>query len=277
LNDGVRRWASVEFTEDPSLRAEQSLVTALAVRSTDRRLFKRGVLSGQLLQEMKSDERAFTRASLHMAHAPFNDEFKKFVLQSEARLVDDEQAVRDVLNWVRFTQADIESSRDGMPAEGLGLKRLDLVTFRLLKNHPRILPWLKKLGMSSQMRASLGKQVDSSASLICVSVRSKDRHDLIEAGQLMFRAWLRLNGASFGVQPMTLSSLGLYASLTGIEASAFPARWKSHFKSGETAFRKAFGMTANEIPAWMLRTGLSEPLPKPAQTLRLPLERVLEN
>lgn len=96
-----------------------------------------------------------------------------------------------------------------------------------------------------------------------------------QLGRLFLRAWVRLNLSGFGVQVMASPAIHAFQHIVGILPEDYPAESKRVFAKGETVLRQVFELPADEIPAWMFRTGKSSPLPAAMRTRRLPLSNVI--
>jgi hypothetical protein len=131
------------------------------------------------------------------------------------------------------------------------------------------------LGMHHASRLWNARQVEASAAIACYTLRTPGPEALVTAGRLIFITWVRLNHVGYGVHPLGLHALQLYALSQGGLAPGTRPEFLEFFGRGQQAVSRAFNLGWDELPVWLLRTGLSSPLPQEARTLRLPVHRIL--
>ena len=131
------------------------------------------------------------------------------------------------------------------------------------------------MGPMQNMR--LRKLLRSSAGLLCVSTQQAGFGALIAAGRLSMRLWLRLTQLSYGVQPLTISSLLMYNARNGLLDAETGRLFGPRYAQAERLFQREFGMDDDFAPVWLFRTGISTPLPEtwitPRRDVRLESHR----
>jgi hypothetical protein len=263
-------WATVRFKAAPSAR--DKLVDALPLRSTDRRLFNGGDFPSSLIENIKADQERFEGIQVHLTPSPIPRELFGFIQSAEAFVMVDTPAIMDALKWVRFDEKSKLSTRDGMPAEGLGMKAHELAAVRMIQRFPGIHPVMCRLGMATQAKAAIAKSLSSSAGLVCITApvgQGLEPASFVNVGRLALRSWLHLTLAGYGVQPLTLSSLYVRCANAGLMDGFLTPDWINLYRSGEPVIRQAFSLPQTQTPVWMFRTGLSSALPESRRTLRL--------
>ncbi|MEZ4265862.1 MAG: hypothetical protein R3F39_05750 [Myxococcota bacterium] len=265
-------WLTLEPTE--AKRTPDPLRLALGVRTTDRRPFRGGTV----------DEARLALADGHAARGP--EPFLRVVTLAEAGLRDyilasdellwrDADTVRDALRWVRYTDAEVRRTRDGLSWRNLGYPAVASLGSLLVRRLPPLLALGRLAGGPSETRRHLARQLDSSAAIGCIAVANPGQSGLVATGRLAMRAWLAFARAGMGFQPLSLPSLCVYNSYTGVLPRRLPAHLRDHFSRGTNFLGGAFGLPTGAVPVWMFRVGHADPLEHEARSLRLPLEDVL--
>jgi hypothetical protein len=227
-----------------------------------------------VFEELRREAARFGGCRLHLLDR-FPPELVSYLSRAESYLVRHEDAFLDVLRWMRLSQREVEETRDGVAWRTLGLDLPETSVLRMFRS-PRAWPVLDRFGLHRMMRQWGRLQLLSSAALFCITTRSKRREDLVEAGRLGFAAWLRLECAGWGVQPLTQGSLSVYNLATvGLPAGTRP-EFLTLFREGAEVLARAFSYSADELPVWMFRTGRSSPLPEHLRSLRRPVDSVLQ-
>lgn len=273
LPEGLEEhWATVRFKA--ALPARDKLADALPLRSTDRRLFNGGDLPSSLIEKIKGDEKRFEGIQVHLRPSPIPRELFGFIQSAESFVMVDTPAMMDALKWVRFDEKSKLITRDGMPAQGLGMKAHEVAALRMIQRFPGILPVMRRLGMATQAKAAIAKSLQSSAGLVCITApvsQGIEPASFVNVGRLALRSWLHLTLSGYGVQPLTLSSLYVHCANAGLMDGFLAPEWIDLYRSGEPAIREAFSLPPTQTPVWMFRTGLSSALPESWRTLRLEL------
>ena len=265
--------AEVRFIS--STRPPDRLVDALPLRSTDRRPFRRGTLPVPQLTEILRD---FPKPGLAQAHFQSDPsrELLDYILAAECLVAIHPSIFLETLPWIRLSEKETARTLDGMPWRGTGVSPLQYPALRLIRGVPRAFPLLAKGGMKQIHSATVKKLLSSSAGLFCLSVSPNAHSALLSAGRLAMRLWLRLTQLGFGVQPLTISSLSLYNARIGVLDPHSRRLFGARYAAAEDLFRRSFSIPPSYTPVWLLRTGLSAPLPESWFTPRKNLETQLK-
>lgn len=266
--DGKALWALISFNE--TTKSADPLSKYIRIRSTDRREFEKGELSIQLLQEIKLLEKKYAPAELHVV-SKMENKLQNYIIDAEQNLMDHAEILPAVMKWTRFTMNDARKTGDGISWRNMLAKVWELPVMYLVPKFPGFLN-LVRPQMVKQHRARTLKQLSSSAGLVCVSTRQTANHfeGAVQAGRLMMRVWLRLTQLGYGVQPVSLATLPIFYQHEGLMDSFFSKR-SDFFKRGEQTLRNAFAIPEAQFPIWMIRTGISTPLPAELRTFRKPV------
>lgn len=262
--------ASVSF--NPAEIAPDDLLPALSLRATDRRKYKKGFIQTRFTEKILNEAAGFESCRLYFQNS-YSKEFLEYVISAEGFVWEHQEAHRDFFQWIRFSDRETEQTRDGMSWRNLGINYLQSRVMKLCRNFNI----QKRLNSTvvKETKANMIQRLRSSAGLGCITVTSMQAKDLVQAGQLWMRAWLRFNLNGYGVQPLTSGAFPIYDSKAGVFPENILPQYKALFAEGFKLLHKTFAFTENEIPILLFRTGKSTPLPRKAQTLRLPLDQVL--
>ena len=268
-------WLVITFRPDPA--APDELLPSLKLRCSDRREYQGGELSDRVFGEVMADVDQFRGCRLYF-QAPSDRKLLDYLLRCEGFLWADKDMLPEMLSWVRWTQKEVDRTRDGMPWQSLGLSFLTSRLMRFVAKSERFRRLVRRSGGPLRaQRKTLEAQVLSSAALGCITVQDTRLETMLQLGRLFLRAWVRLNMSGFGVQVMANPSIHVFQHVAGIIPEDYPEESKQVFATGERILAEAFTLQKGEIPAWMFRTGKSAPLPAEMRTLRLPLSRVVRS
>ena len=291
-SSSLSAWAHLVFVK--SNFALPQKMHLLKKRFTDRRpyLHRFGsknaeidIASRQLLTQLgerNSLPQQETVANLHVfsfdnfkGHSRLIEKLINAIAQAESLAAAHSKLLPSTMKWVRFTKAEILSTRDGIPFKNLGASIFDYPVLRLLQKSPCILKIIKPMVRQELKKTSL-RQLKSSAGLICVSVKKSScgPDSATSVGKLATKTWLELTEAGLSAQPLTLSAILFFYSELGILDPEF-AKISEKLKELELLLRSAFKIPEDRIPVWMLRAGVASPVAQSMKTLRRPLEQKL--
>lgn len=266
-------WTAISFrgTQEPP----DELLPGLEIRCSDRRRYQGGDLSNEAFRQVRDDASRFEGCSLYFQD-PSDQNLLDYLLRCDEFLWMDKHILPEMLSWVRWTREAVQSTRDGMPWQSLGVNYLTSRLMRLVARSERFRRFARRTGgpLRAQQK-TLQEQVLSSAALGCITVQSTQPQAMMRVGRLFLRAWVRLNLSGYGVQVMANPSLHVFQHVAGVLPEDYPAESKRVFAEGARVLADTFGLPDGEIPAWMFRTGVSSPLPEEMRTLRLPLTSVV--
>lgn len=266
-------WAMLSFQPNEALADE--LLQGLRLRCSDRRLYEGGDLSDEVFRRVLADSRRGDGHRLYLQDRP-GQELLEYMLECEAFLWEDKYMLPEMLSWVRWSRREAEQTRDGMPWQAMAI---GFVTSRLmmLVSKSRLFRRFARRsgGPLRAQQQKLQEQIRSSAALGCFTVRDTRPQSMLHVGRAFLRTWVRLNMAGYGVQVMASPSLHALQHVAGVIPDDYPQESKRLFGRGRAVLTKAFDCRAEEIPAWMFRTGRSSAPPDEMRTLRLPLSDVV--
>jgi hypothetical protein len=266
-------WVEVSFAE--SDRPQDPLLPGLAIRCSDRRPYHGGDLSHPVFQSIRADLDHIQGCRLHFQDQP-DSRLIDYLLECEEFLSHDRYVLRDVLKWVRWSDREAAETRDGVHWRGLAIPFLVSRVMKLAYESERVRRFLRRTGALMRSQRQVGvKAIRSSAALACFSVKDTRPVSLVAVGRAFLRAWVRLNQVGYGVQVMANPSLHVFQHAAGVLPQDYPAPSVRTFARGRKVLSDSFGISPEEIPAWMFRTGVSSALPANWRTLRRPLSDVV--
>lgn len=266
-------WAVVSFA--PAAGAPDDLLPGLTVRASDRRLYRGGSLSDEVFEQVRADAAAFEGCNLYFLENP-GDDFMAFMQDCEAFLWEDPHILPEILSWLRWNRREVERTRDGMPWQAMGVSYLTSRLMRLVAESRTFRRLARRSGAPLRaQQETLAAQIRSAAALGCFAVPDRRPGRMLQVGRAFLRAWVRLNLAGYGVQVMANAALHTLQAEAGILPGDYPESSKRTFARGRAVLTEAFGCGADEIPAWMFRTGKSPALPGEMRTLRRPVSEVV--
>lgn len=268
------RWATVRF--HPGDTTDDSLLRALERRYVDRRLYRGGSAAHPVFDRVRAEVARFPACGVHvLGRLPeeLPKELIDFCVHADAFFWRTESVYRDTMRWLRVTQREVEETRDGASWRVLGVDLPELKMMQALRS-PLARRVLGRIGGRAAMGLWTRRQLASSAVLVLFTVRAPRRENLVAVGRAAMAAWLRLTEADHGVQPHSLWSLLLLKAATGTLPPDTDPSFGPLLAEGREIVARAFGLDRDELPVWMLRTGISSFLPEHCRTLRRPLDEV---
>lgn len=263
-------WATARF--EPATGPHE-LQGTLEPRCTDRRSYRGGSLEGPVFDAIRSDAARDPGCGVRFVEGCPHD-LRDYLLRGDGYVWHHDGPYRDIMAWFRFTQREIDETRDGAPWRSLGFDIPELPGLGLARSRV-VQHLLDKGGFSRLWRRRLAAQLASSAGLFCVTAPSTSPLDFVRAGRLALRAWLRLNRAGYGVQPFIVQSVFAHAFAEGNPAPGTLPEYIELFRRGPSLLARAFGLGAGEQAIWLFRTGRSPAMPAKLRTRRLPVEKLL--
>ncbi len=253
--------------------AADRLAETIPARCVNRRPYRREPLPAGVREELQALAAASSGARLSWVDAePAKGRIAALAAQND-RILFENRALHDgVYGWIRWTRAEAERRRDGMPADALELSPLERPGMRLLGSW-RWAQLAAALRISRVLPARARKIYQRSAAIALLSVRGDQPADFVRGGEVLERIWLTATRHGIAFQPITgITFLLLRMRLTG--GSGLGADHRKLLDRIEEEFKRVYPEGAAESPIMLFRLGLAPP--PSGRALRLPLEQVLE-
>ncbi len=265
VSDGI--WATFSFSAIET--KVDPLSAQLGFRFTDRRTFLGGGTDALKPHPLSPQPKGEVGCKYY--YSGVNVGVARFIAPFESIVPKVDEYCRDLMKWVRFNP-DFRTV-DGMPWQSLGIDYVSSRIFKWLNRFGLLVP-LMKLGMSAELKRTAKKNVLSSAGLGLITVPSTDPSQIIDAGRMALRHWLKLNQDGFSLQPLSALSFFTLFEAEGWLAVDELAKYRSQIQKGLPWFRTTFGISDHELPLWLFRAGKGRPR-STELTPRLPLRDCL--
>lgn len=249
--------ASICFELDKNIvisKKELELFQQLAIRHTNRNLYKKHVWSEEVFKEInqdscKSDDvkiRYFSSASKSVVN---------YVAKTESILWKETKILSEILNWVRFSNSDIKNSKNGLNGKGLGFKGLEWGVVKFVVQNKFVLKFVRPLIANIIAPLKTKKQLYSSTALAAVTVSEVNYENLIQSGRQMMSQWLMLTQMGYVIHPYTLGSLNIFNEKNNTLSDLLKKKYLQLFQSGNEIFQKAIGISNSETVVFFFRLG----------------------
>jgi tRNA A37 threonylcarbamoyladenosine dehydratase/nitroreductase len=177
----------------------------------------------------------------------------------------------EMMSEVRWTPAEVESTRTGVDVATLELSRTDLAGIRLARNYGN-LRFLMEIGGGRALEKSAKDAIASSSGVGLVTMKGPRAERFFQGGRAVQRVWLTATALGLGFQPWT-SITFLWARMergegVGLEAKQIPA-----LRQLREQYLEIFRLSPDESEIMLFR--LSHAGPPTARALRRPVEEVL--
>lgn len=264
------RWATVRFHAGGT--GDDSLLRALERRAVDRRPYRGGSAKHPVFDRVRAEVARFPACDVHVI-GRFPQELMNFCACGDAFFWRTESVYLDTMRWLRMTQREVEETRDGAAWRALGVDLPELKMMQAMRA-PLARRVLCRLGVPAAAGVWTRRQIASSAALLLFTVRAPRRESLVAVGHAALAAWFRLTEADYAVQPHSFWSMLLLKAATGTLPSDTDPAYGPLLAEGREIVARAFGLDRDELPVWLLRTGISSFLPEHCRTLRRPLDEL---
>jgi hypothetical protein len=253
--------------------AADQLAQAIPARCVNRRPYRQEPLPAGVREELQALAASSPGARLSWVDTePAKGRIAALAAQND-RILFENRALHDgVYGWIRWTRAEAQRRRDGMPAETLELSPLERPGMRLLGSW-RWARLAAALRISRVLPARARKIYQHSGAIALLSVRGDQPADFVRGGEILERIWLTATRHGMAFQPITgITFLLLRMRLTGGEGLSSDHR--KLLDRIQEEFKRIYPEGAAESPIMLFRLGLAPP--PSGRAPRLPLEQVLE-
>jgi nitroreductase len=261
--------ASIAIT--PAKASRQALVGALAGRCTNRRAYDDKPLS-------HSTREALTAAAHDTPGAQMlwleDDPSKQLLAELAAafdRILFESRSFHDALfRWMRWSPAQAERTRDGLPVGSLELHPLERPGFRALGWWP-LAVLAKALGVTPKLPLRSRAVYRRSAAFGLLTVEGSAPADFVRGGEAFQRLWLTAGLRGLGMQPLGgLTFLVLRCQLQ--QAQGLSAKHQAMAQQIHDRLLAHVDALRGRTLVMAFRVGSAPP--PTARSLRLPLEQV---
>jgi nitroreductase len=201
--DGQERRVVARVSLQPSDEHGDPLFPALADRCVNRRAYARAALPAQVREALVAATRDVPGVSLELVEeARAKNILAGCAAQNDCVLFENRLLHGGLYRWLRWTQAAVASSRDGLPVATLELNPMEYLGFRLMAWWP----WTRLLAVLGATRA-LPLRAEAlyrrSAALALLSVDGHQPEHFVRGGEALERLWLTATLHRLALQPLT--------------------------------------------------------------------------
>jgi len=241
------------------------LVDSIEKRCTNRRPYATRALDGSIIQRLNLEPNRFPDIGLvWLSDQSSLKKIGAIVSRADRLLFENPRIHGHLFSTLRWNQAEIEQTRDGLPIASLELGSVGSLAFRSLKNWS-IVEFLNRFGLSKAAanHSTLLMQRCSAAGLITAPDISPS--SFLEVGQSFQRVWLNATKENLAFQPMTAliflqlrSRLGDYQGITTEQITVIDGLRRD--------LDEFLAISKGRVPAMLFRLGYGAP--PSAKTLR---------
>lgn len=235
-----------------------SLVDSIEKRCTNRRAYETRPLDGSIIQRLNLEPNRFPHIGLVWVFD--QSRLKKIgaiVSRADQLLFENPLVHGHLFSTLRWNQAEIERTRDGLPIASLELGRVGSLAFRILKSWT-IVKCLNCFGLSTAVAnhsTVLMKRCSAAGLIIAPDVAPSS---FLEVGRSFQRVWLNATKENLAFQPMTAliflqlrSRLGDYQGITREQRTVIDGLRRD--------LDDFLGISKGGVPAMLFRLGYGSP------------------
>jgi hypothetical protein len=232
-----------------------ALAAVLDRRCTNRRAYEKAAISPATLASLDVTKR-FSAINLFWEQDPIRlQSLGKIIARADRLIFENPRIHNHLFSTLRWSQAEVERTRDGLPIDSLELGKLGSLAFRGLKSWP-LVRFLNHFGFS---KIAAGKSIElmrrcSAAGLITAPDTSP--RSFLEAGRAFQRLWLQATEKNLALQPMTaIIFLQLRSRLND-----YGGLMDEHFVIVDELNRdlgRFFELSETTVPAMLFRIGFA--------------------
>lgn len=249
------------------------LMAAIPDRCVNRRAYQRVAIPATVRDEIAAEAAAIPGLALAWHDT---DRAKRQIAALAAqndRVLFENRTLHDGLfRWLRWSTAEVEGSRDGMPIVTMELTPFERAGFRVLRSWP----WARLAAVAGITRG-LPLRARSiyrrSGALALLSTEGDAPDDFVRGGQVLQRIWLTATLRGLAFQPITgITFLLLRLRLMG--GDGLSQAHRRLLQRLDREFREIFPSAGDRVaPVMLFRVGVASP--PSARAPRLPLDQIL--
>jgi hypothetical protein len=249
--------ARVDFM--PTTAESDPLYEAIVNRCTNRFPYERTELTEEDLTKFFDVVKQVDNVKAYFVHR--SQAIKKLakVIMVNDRLVFERQDIhRFLFDKVRWSKDQIESTKDGMPVDTLGLNPLEKLFFPLMRFW-----WFVNaanyLGLSRVIGLKCWNNCRNVSLLGQITVKEADKQGLVQAGRAMQRVWLEATRQGLAFQPIIGLPLLIYR-LKQNALQSFSGKHRQIVEQAEKALTQLFEINQSETMIVGFRIGKGRPV-----------------
>jgi hypothetical protein len=234
------------------------LVDSIEKRCTNRRPYETRALDGSIIQRLNLERNRFPHIGLvWLSDQSSLKKIGAIVSRADRLLFENPLVHGHFFSTLRWNQAEIEQTRDGLPIASLELGRVGSLAFRILKNWT-IVKCLNRFGLSKAVanHSTVLMKRCSAAGLITAPDISP--FSFLEVGHSFQRVWLNATKENLAFQPMTaLIFLQLRSRLE--DYNGMTTEQRIVIDGLRRDLDEFLGISKGRVPAMLFRLGYGAP------------------
>jgi hypothetical protein len=248
------------------------LAEAIAARCVNRRPYRVEPLPSGVREELQGLARAAGARLSWTDTEPARSRIATLAAAND-RILFENRALHDGLyRWIRWSPAEAERWRDGMPAAALELAAFERPGMRILGSW-RLARLAAALGITRSLPLRARAIYRRSGAIALLSVRGDRPEDFVHGGQILERIWLAATRHGVAFQPITgITFLLLRRRWT--DGEGLSARHRVVLDRVDEEFTRLYPHNAGESPIMLFRLGMAPP--PSGRSPRLPVEQVFD-
>lgn len=235
------------------------LYESIVNRCTNRFPYQRIDLSEEDLTKLFDVVKQVDNVKAYFIHRP--QAIKKIAnaIMINDRLVFERQDIhRFLFDKVRWSKDQIESTKDGMPVDTLGLNPLEKLFFPLMRFWWFVM-WANYFGLSQVIGLKCWNNCRNAAVLGQITVKKADKQGFVQAGRAMQRIWLEATRQELAFQPIIGLPLLIYR-LKQNALQAFSGKHRQMVEQAEKSMSVLFEINQTETMIVGFRIGKGRPV-----------------
>lgn len=198
--EGKNLIVRVKFIE--GYKEGSPLFNYLPVRCTNRRLYKKRPIPEDILEVVKNGAKDIAGANVYLVSD--RKTIKRIALLAKKTdwIIFKHRLLHEGLfKWIRWTQDEVDKTRDGLPVTSLELNRLQQKAFKLISSWKTI-SLLNKFGINRIVSNHSCKLMNSASAVGLITMNNNSPEDYINGGRAFERIWLTGTSKGLSLQPM---------------------------------------------------------------------------
>ncbi len=244
--------------------ARDSLISSISKRCTNRRPYVKRPLSTQLINSFNESIRS-PSLSLHWIHDMEGlRRLGGVISRADAMLFENQQIHDHLFSTLRWNQAEVEKTRDGLPIESLELGRAGSLAFRCLKQWS-IVSFLNRFGFSKAAASHSVALMRHCSAAGLLTAPDMSPQTFVQVGRAFQRIWLHATDQCLALQPMT-AIIFLQLRFRLDEYQGLTERQFQTVGALSRELASFFSLSRDRVPAMLFRLGFGSP--PSARTIR---------
>lgn len=261
-----------KMTFQPRSRSGHPLYKFIATRCTNRRPYKKGLPDPAIREVFQLMEHGTTGVEVSFAYRPSHvNKVAYLASRFDQTYFQNEEVHGDLYKWLRWSQREVESRRNGIPAGALEFNLFDRLAVRAASAWP-VAKIMDLLGGSFLCMVRAERLYRRSGAFGLIYIDGQEPRDYVRAGAVLERVWLTATRLGLSFHPLAGAPTLPAANRMGGGAGLSPHHRRLAGKL-EDGLGRLFPVAGRKTPVMLFRVGYG---PRPsARSVRKPIEDLL--